>query len=356
MNVYIYKSLSPETVRHGGVRRSQQVVEDIVAMGYEAKVISVSAETISLQLLLKGILWAVKCMPRNPSPGLFVRTVFRAGQVVRWLEREHPRVLLVEHTSCPFIFAVARAYGVKKIISIPHNLEVLNSTSRHVFGLGSATSRLGREIDWLKRSDLCLAISEEEAWLLRLHGVNCTWFPYNCDKSASEISREIRENRAQKPTDRLLVMGSNQSVHQSAQNDLINYLETERIATWVCGFGQLKEDRAKEGRFVEMLGAIDDKRFISVMSDCRAVLVHQLTGSGALTRIVEAIAAGVPVICSRHAARSTNGLRGIIAYDSLQDIKHAIEKIDGIHDVGLSRERLAAVEIARYALNKAIRE
>jgi hypothetical protein len=51
------------------------------------------------------------------------------------------------------------------------------------------------------------------------------------------------------------------------------------------------------------------------MATCSAVLIHTFGGAGAVTRIPEALVAGVPVIANANAARDQYGTPGVHVYD-----------------------------------------
>ena len=56
-------------------------------------------------------------------------------------------------------------------------------------------------------------------------------------------------------------------------------------------------------------GEVDGLQWEQLMQRCHAVVVHQVAGAGILTRIAEALCAGVPVLANPHAARSARAIR-----------------------------------------------
>jgi hypothetical protein len=69
-----------------------------------------------------------------------------------------------------------------------------------------------------------------------------------------------------------------------------------------------------------VLGTVSDDELLSEQLKARALLVHYVPTPGALTRIPEALIAGIPVIANRHAARGYEALPGIHVYDTPADL------------------------------------
>jgi hypothetical protein len=69
---------------------------------------------------------------------------------------------------------------------------------------------------------------------------------------------------------------------------------------------------------------VTDEALFELLAEARGLLVHQDRGAGALSRITEALVAGVPVIANRIAARSTRGYQGVSVYDTPEELRSLI--------------------------------
>ncbi|MBK6903852.1 MAG: hypothetical protein IPH04_13895 [Saprospirales bacterium] len=65
-----------------------------------------------------------------------------------------------------------------------------------------------------------------------------------------------------------------------------------------------------------------------VMSQVKAMIVHQESGVGALTKIMDHLVAGIPVIANTLAARSFFDHNGVYLYDTSEQLLDFIMKDD----------------------------
>jgi hypothetical protein len=60
------------------------------------------------------------------------------------------------------------------------------------------------------------------------------------------------------------------------------------------------------------------------MINTKAVLINQLSSSGALTKIIEFLIAGIPVICNSSSARSYYDFNGIVTFDNFNELNNVL--------------------------------
>jgi hypothetical protein len=72
---------------------------------------------------------------------------------------------------------------------------------------------------------------------------------------------------------------------------------------------------------VELKGRVSRPQLIALLQSCSALLIHTRGGAGAVTRIPEALLAGVPVIANSNAARDQHGTPGVHVYDSIGEFR-----------------------------------
>jgi hypothetical protein len=74
-------------------------------------------------------------------------------------------------------------------------------------------------------------------------------------------------------------------------------------------------------------GTVSPRQLEELLLRTRAMLAHQPQGCGALTRIPEMLAAGVPVLANRVAARSATHFAGVRVYDTAEQLARHLEAL-----------------------------
>ncbi|MFH1176604.1 MAG: hypothetical protein V1750_04280 [Acidobacteriota bacterium] len=212
------------------------------------------------------------------------------------------------------------------VVAIVHNLESMASEQvveerRMVL--------LGREIDLLRRCLGVVTISTEEAHWLEAWGVAAVHFPYYPIAAYQARYREVRRRRAGSPGHGVLFLAN--------MNNLQNRTALERIcALWqglrdtfgplvVAGIGLGAWKGEIQGAAgVDFLGTLDDERFDDLLASIGCLLCYQERGSGALTRIPEALLCGVPVVANFNAARSYHHRQGVWEFRGRDDLPAAL--------------------------------
>jgi hypothetical protein len=224
------------------------------------------------------------------------------------------RLLLWEDTSVDHPVRLAKEHGFA-VIALPQNVESLKGTVRSAVGLaGEATA--------LSMADRIFCISEEESWLLANLGLSSDFLPYFPARAkCAGLERIARRRGPGMPSGApWVVLGSaDHPPTREGMTTLLRWVQPalrEGIRVVVGGFGTEKLAAGFPGPGIGFLGALSGAQMEDLMAGARGLLVHQDRGAGALTRIPEALLAGVPVIASRLAARSSRGYDGISVYDT----------------------------------------
>lgn len=224
------------------------------------------------------------------------------------------------------------------VAAVSHNIESLASQQvnrrfrQHIFN---------REVEALRACDLVVAISREEAWLLKKLDINVLFFPYYpVEKIANRLS-VIRKNRKKTKKRDFLLVGStvNAATRQGMlavidcwmKQELFKQGDRLLVAGFMSNVFSLSAPRGA-GNSIEILGPIPDEELDKIMSAVRAAIVYQEWGSGALTRIMETLTAGVPVLANTHAARSYHNLDGVIEFHDLDELGTVFKNIDNIEE------------------------
>ena len=228
------------------------------------------------------------------------------------------------------------------VAAVSHNIESLAS---HQVKRRCQRDLFNREIDALKKCDLVITISREEAWLLENLDINAFFLPYYPVEEILQRLLTIRENRQKTEKKDFLLIGS--TVNDATRQGMSAVIDKWRANEWggegdrllVAGYKSdvfLKDIKRAGARgrgglsqqdSIEVLGPLSDEELDKVMSRVRAAIVYQEFGSGALTRIMETLAAGVPVPVNTHAARSYHNLAGVFEFHDLDELGTVFERI-----------------------------
>jgi len=182
---------------------------------------------------------------------------------------------------------------------------------------------LNRELNLLSRCSLLITISREEQFLLRNLDLPAVYFPYY--PVPEEVGRltAIRNRRKGKKKSHFLLLGT--AGNQSTRNGMLAIIKKwkdtpvesrqgERLL--VSGYWTRLLGNGIDGDGVDYLGEITDARLAEILETTRALICFQKHGGGALTRVADALLAGVPVLGNDHALRTWYGSPGMRMYSS----------------------------------------
>jgi hypothetical protein len=203
------------------------------------------------------------------------------------------------------------------VIALPHNLESL-ANGQDVFPESFDT-----EVESLAKATAVFCIAREETWLLRLKGVNAHYLPYYAPRKRFDELLEIREQRQNSTKEYFLILGS--ASHPPTREGMIEQIE------WLeQGHQAFKIQIA--GRRTEALkpycdrpnftlhGSVSEQQLTQLLVHAKAILIHQRSGGGAITRIPDMLTAGIPVIANGNACRSAFEYAGVYCYDDRKEL------------------------------------
>ena len=230
---------------------------------------------------------------------------------------------------------VAARRGLR-VIALPHNIEALLPKA---FPIVIDAVREGRaltaEMRWLARVEAVWTIGVFDQELLQLFGIAARRLPYvpPADRLADLLA--VRARRTALPGAPLLILGTAHNVPTRAgmaeQLMILHNLAdgTARPDVIVAGYGtEALADRDWPG--VRLLGSRTWPEVLDLLANAAALWVHQAPMTGALTRIPEALMAGVPVLANRWAARGHDAMPGLHVYDHNADILRLLQTLPAI--------------------------
>ncbi|MES1951267.1 hypothetical protein S4A8_10436 [Salinisphaera sp. S4-8] len=223
-------------------------------------------------------------------------------------------------------FAAARARGIPTI-AVAHNIESLVADEELTYAKGGLHDRFAAECAQLALADHRFVISERDQWLLSLFGIDSSVLPYYPPQYRHSVLATVRARR--NPGDhprRFLIMGS---AYYPPTYEGMRYLLrliidsgvlARGITIDVMGFGseRLRQDCDATG--IRFHGAVSDAAMFDLMAVTTAAIIYQHHGTGALTRVVDFLLAGVPILANPAAARSYEHLAGVSVFFEDEDL------------------------------------
>jgi hypothetical protein len=235
------------------------------------------------------------------------------------------RTILLEGGTDPVAFAVARDAGFKIIVS----LSAIDSLWRE----GDYPQMFITEIENLRVADAVFCISREEQWLLGNLRIRAGYLPYFPDEERERtllLERAARGGGVCSARPELLIcatLGNTDTVSSfREQVDWIQQLFPENGPVFhVFGHRNVViRDIWSDPQFI-FHGTCSEEEFTSIKRRCCAVFLHMQKGLGAVTRVLDMLLAGLPVIANAAAARSFLDLEGVYLYDSKRQLRELLE-------------------------------
>lgn len=323
----------PNPKGHGGERRTGQISELLQENSIEIQQVDYQITTNYISRLAAGIRF-------SRSQALWPSPIWRFGyfgfpsKVYNTSFKAHTgkKLLVWEANRDSFEVAplIAKQSGFN-VIALPHNLESLVSASLANPLSESKLAEFSRELFYLSKADAVFCISREEAWLLHQWGVPADYLPYYPPQEIANDLLEIRYLRESTEKDQFLILGTvkNQPTFDGilAQLNLLSQIrQAIPITVSVAGYGSETLEKYCSFPGLNFYGSVSQEKLRDLLINTKAILVHQVTGVGALTRIPEMLVAGIPVIANSHASRSSFEYSGIYTYDTSEEIADLLTK------------------------------
>ena len=220
-----------------------------------------------------------------------------------------------------------------RMVAVCHNIESLNRWQVTPRG---QQALFRKEIEALSLCDLVVTISREETVLLTGSGIDAIFLPYYPPSEAVPRLMRVRKRRQNTQKTSLLLFGSSGNVATlDGMETVLRAWSAEHtgalqdLELHVAGFGTecLRERVPSVDGHVKFLGSLCQEALEDELEQTRACICHQEEGSGALTRIMDMLVAGVPVLANHHAARSYHGVPGVVEYAGADALPYAIKRL-----------------------------
>ena len=312
---------------NGGEHRTRQIHELIVSAGIEIRPLDPPAPLSNLRKYLLGLKYWLRHGQAHGSP---LRLIRHHGAAAARLSsslahHEGAKVLVWEntHRNNQATPQLARHAGYS-VVALPQNLESLVRNTR-VIPARTTAARLTGEVSVLARAESIYCISREEQWLLSCFGIAADYLPYYPPKAVAENLLEVRRRRERTEPQRWLILGSVGNPPTFAGvSELLRLLKSfpsgRQLPVDIAGYETERLREQAEGTHWRVHGGVDQQTLTQLLVSAKAMLVHQISGAGALTRIPEMLMAGIPVVANVIAARSAFHWSGMHCYDSPREL------------------------------------
>ena len=225
---------------------------------------------------------------------------------------DEPLVCVVEHVGFADVLATNEAHGIPTVACV-ENLESLDTAAEIVPQQKRSTYHialeLAEEVRILAKCQARVFISKVEAGLIGGLGLSATYYPYLPVGDIRARLLAIRSERAHGIIQRGLFLMVGSATHSTTEasfrwltRQVQEFGLPPGIQVVVAGAGT--ERLLPPGVCVpglELRGWVDQPELDALLLRAQAVLIPQLLGFGALTKVPELSYAGVPMIVSRHA-------------------------------------------------------
>lgn len=264
--------------------------------------------------------------------------VANTNKSISWvLEHKHQLRKEVVVIDDPLYFRPLLDYCVEEgipVFAVVHNMESLvpgqttGSDSLNLFSY---------ELEGLVSCTGVITISREENLLLTNVGGNSYYLAYNPPSSIVDYLESIKGARESSSKLHFIMLGTMHNhptrmgyamlLNEIAENNPA--LAKEII---IAGFGadKLKEDLGQHRKLFDIRSDVSDNQLRELLVNTKALICYQQQAGGALTRIQEALLAGIPVIANPIAARSYIGEQGVQLFDTVKDLEEELEKIEEV--------------------------
>ncbi len=334
------KKFDINALGHGGERRSAQIneifahfpINDLtVNLLFDNKLAKIKS-VVSPLAISSAIL---KSIQNDLTFAQKIRELIKLDFVSKQLDTvkafENYRTVIWESTYDDqwFIPSLFRERYNKKVFAFPHNIESL-VPGQHSAIFSNQQSWFFNEMKYLKQCDHVFTISREEEWLLQTYGIKASYLPYYPIIKVEQELREIREKRQSRPIQNsFLIVGSVTNI--PTYNGMQSLLEFVCATIWpdnvefiVTGFGTECFKKFEANRSIKVLGSVSKDDLNSLMAEVKLALINQQASTGALTKIIEFLISGIPVVCNKASSRSYQSYNGVTVFSNFAELNEIL--------------------------------
>ncbi|CAN5768888.1 hypothetical protein BH10CHL1_BH10CHL1_07890 [soil metagenome] len=343
----------PVAIGPGGKHRTYQIEYELKSLFGAERVHTLSlvawqraraaptAHVARVTQILRAVQWRASQYWKNPlgllhqtgySARAFTPTPFVARYAAMLSTLPQPVITVIDDARFAGIVAVNRQRHIPTVACL-HNLESLdlvdlarsNSDQRSVWRLHTHLVDLANEVQVLRQCCARFFISKVETGFVSGLGLDAGYHPYLPVGAIRERLETIRRRRAQTPQDPNLFLMLGSAMHaptQRAFNCILAQVQAQGLPSGIrLVLVGMDTDKLSVPALtgVETRGWVDQPELDQLLVSATAVLVPQLGGFGAVTRLVELSCAAVPALVAQHPTLAINLPPGIHVLDGALD-------------------------------------
>lgn len=324
----IWDSFATDAKGHGGNHRSAQIRDLCESVDY--RVDSLPKSAYSWRSLIQSITSAHKLLwlllRHWQGPRSWMRAI-RLYAVI--LENQVDSIVCEKVYWSPWIVAFAKLFPT---ICVPQNIESLVPGQRNALAR-SDWDDVSQELHLLSRMKACFCICPEDAAILRSVQGHVDVLPYYPSRDFLPFLLDIREQRRQRPSasGHILILGTAGNLPTLAgMTELLVTLRhsSPKPSVPIIVAGHMTDAlKAAFGDVCDIRGSVSQEDLRDLMIQAKCVLVNHTATTGCLTRVVDALIAGIPVLCNPYGMRGHSLQQGIVVFDSpAEGITRAMEE------------------------------
>lgn len=319
--------------RHGGTRRSQQIREILERNGVHVGNVALESDRRRTRFArAAGIVRGVIASPLREIPSIRRPSGLYHRAMADLSLRSAPPGLPVVWEGGPgetFYGGWAAQKHGHRVVAAPQNFDSLTPGMASAWTGRQSPDWLEEELSELRHADAIFVLSSHDRWLLSLYDVHADVLPYYPPADVRDHLLDLRRERSARSDIRTSVlalgtMGSEPTAR--GFRDLLGLIEgSSRLQSTaasivIAGYGTELLRSAFQRSGAHVVGTVSEPDLDALQRDARALLVHYVPAPGALTRIPEALLAGIPVVANRHAARGYESMSGVHVYESPDEL------------------------------------
>jgi glycosyltransferase involved in cell wall biosynthesis len=234
----------------------------------------------------------------------------------RKIKENKPALLICEDVFYGTGIILAHHEAKIPIISLPHNLDSIAHLGEDI-PLALRLKNFQFELEFLKKCSGIFTINRVETLFLKNLGVNCETLDYFPPRDRQDELLKIRKEREKNPaTGKFLISGSyHNPPTRRGIKALEELLKDEAIQSEIVITG-----RGDHHSNFKSQGFLPHDAYADLCTKIKGMLVHQESGCGILTKIIDSLIMGVPVIASEIAARGWEGIEGVYIYRDSKEL------------------------------------
>jgi hypothetical protein len=312
----VWDGFEPTSSGHGGSHRSQQLWD--LYKRTKLHPFSVSTKAWKPLDIIRSCWDFRKLLSRLPHG---FRTFKNSAHAVRLnaVARSYP-IDVIACEKCywsPWVLSLGyRA----PMVCIPHNIEAFVPEQKNALcrdDPGDAAA----ELALFQQMDACFCICPEDTAIVRAVNPNTYTLPYYpCDQLVHDLLtiRSEREKNSSPEGFALMLGTAGNGPTLRGMQDFLRAPDVPNIKIVVAGFGT-EVLQPEFGDHVNVLGAVSQQELKRLLVNARCLLVNHSPTTGCLTRVVDCLIAGVPVVANSYALRGQSLHSGIRSFNSPMD-------------------------------------